>query len=384
MKEIKKDKMNVLMVSGSYPPIHCGVADGTKILCDYLSRFSDVKVSVLTSDKAEKDANPKITTLNVVNKWAGLKYLRLFMKTLKQVKPDVINFQFPASEYKNSSVVNFILLPILLRLKGCKVVYTIHEYSYNGRMSKLARIPAILFSNRIVVVEEQYRREIRKKFGKFINQKKVSLVHIGSNIPQSTASDEYISELRKKYISREDEKIFAYFGWINDKKCLDIVFNAFAELKKEGSLNSKFLIIGDFNSEKCGEKLFGNLIKIIEENGLGDYIVPVGYMPDSKVGDYFKISDAALMLFKDGVSPRNGTVLAARQEGVKIITTKPVSEEEIFDSAQFSLISNSVEAVKKEIINVQNNVTERFSIKNSDEWINISQKYREIYYSVKK
>ena len=378
MENVKDKKIKVLMVSGSYPPIHCGVADGTKLLCRHLAMREDVSVSVLTSDKADKDTDEKITTYNIINKWYGLKYLRRFLKVVKDINPDVIHFQFPASEYKNSSFANFIFLPFLLRLKKRRVVYTLHEYTYNGKMSKLARIPAILFSDAVVVVEEAYKREIKKQYKRLIDQDKVSVIHIGSNIPRSVASMEHIRELREKYLASRplNTKILSFFGWINDKKCLDIVFTAFAELKKEEKLNSVFLIMGDFNGEKCGERLFLSLTKIIKENGLEENVIPVGYLADSEVGDYFRASDAALLLFKDGVSPRNGSMLAAKQEGTKIITTKPVSEESLFEGEQFTLIGNSVQEVKDAVFCVQNSPSVKYEVESSDaEWDVIAEKY---------
>ncbi len=371
--------MKVLVICGSFPPIRCGVGDYANVL--YNNMAEKVDVTVLTSKDAKVMNSSNLKVINSIDKWKGLSLIKAILKEIKKGKYDLVHFQFPTSEYVESSIMLFIILPLILRLKGIKVVYTIHEYSNNRWISKVLRKPAIYCSNSIIVVEDAFKGDIIKR-NKLINKKKINIIHIGANVPKSTKSNEEIVSLRNKILSDKHtgiERIVGYFGFINVAKRMDVILQAFAELKNENKLRTLLLIIGEFNSEKCPQELFDELKNIVIQNGLEDYIYVTGYVEDREVGDYFMASDVALLLFKNGVSVRNGSMLAAKQEGKKIITTRPTSNFDYFDNEQFVLIENEVEMVKSEILRIQDNEQEKFNQGNDDPWDAIVQKHLDIY-----
>ncbi|MBD5100774.1 MAG: glycosyltransferase [Clostridiales bacterium] len=371
--------MKVLVVCGSFPPIKCGVGDYANVL--YNKMADKIDVTVLTSKNADVPTDSKVKIINSIEKWKGYSLYKAILKEIKRGKYDLVHFQFPTSEYVNSSIMLFIVLPIILKLRGIKVVYTIHEYSNNRWISKVLRKPAIYCSNRIIVVEDAFKSDILKR-NKLINKNKINIIHIGANVPKSTKTKDEILCLRNKILTDRRvgiEKIVGYFGFINVSKRLDIILQAFAELKNENKLKSLLLIIGEFNSEKCPQELFDELQNIIKNNELEDYIYITGYVEDLEVGDYLKASDATVFLFKNGVSVRNGSMLAAQQEGRTIITTRPTNNLEYFDNGQFRLVENDVETVKAEILRAQDNPTENFIQNDNDPWDAIVHKHIEIY-----
>ena len=371
--------MKVLVVCGSFPPIKCGVGDYANVL--YNKMADKIDVTVLTSKNADVPTDSKVKIINLIEKWKGYSLYKAILKEIKSGKYDLVHFQFPTSEYVNSSIMLFIVLPIILKLRRIKVVYTIHEYSNNRWISKVLRKPAIYCSNRIIVVEDAFKSDILKR-NKLINKDKINIIHIGANVPKSTKTKDEILCLRNKFLTDRRvgiEKIVGYFGFINVSKRLDIILQAFAELKNENKLKSLLLIIGEFNSEKCPQELFDELQNIIKNNELEDYIYITGYVEDLEVGDYLKASDATVFLFKNGVSVRNGSMLAAQQEGRTIITTRPTNNLEYFDNGQFRLVENDVETVKAEILRAQDNPTENFVQNDNDPWDAIVHKHIEIY-----
>lgn len=46
---MKKNKLKILFISGSYPPAVCGIGDYLQLLAENLSRNHDINVYVLTS-----------------------------------------------------------------------------------------------------------------------------------------------------------------------------------------------------------------------------------------------------------------------------------------------------------------------------------------------
>jgi glycosyltransferase involved in cell wall biosynthesis len=367
------------MITGSYPPIKCGVGDYTKNLCEQLSEKVDV--SVLTSVKAAPDNNSKVVVLNKVEKWNGVNLIRIILKEIKIGGYDIVHFQFPTTEYVQNSIANYIVLPALLRIKGIKVVYTLHEYGDNSWISKLLRKPAIMFSNRVVIVDDKFKSELLKR-NKLISKKKVSVIHIGANVPKSTYSNEQIRNLRKDILDKVDlncKKIIAYFGFINEAKCFDILVEAIASLNNDGLLHSMLLIVGELNGEKCPAQFYERIINIIKQNNLEKFIYITGYVTDKDVGNYLAVADIACLLFKHGVSIRNGSVLAAQQEGIPIITSKPTYDFEMFKSKQFILVDNDVEQVRNAILDFQNNVQNEANFNTIDMWGEAIEKHIELY-----
>jgi glycosyltransferase involved in cell wall biosynthesis len=370
--------VKVLIVSGTYPPIKCGVGDYTKNLCEKLSKKIDV--SVLSSTKVFSKNNSNVTILNKIESWKGIKLLHAILKEIRQGGYDVIHFQFPAG-YIHNSIAFYIVLPFLLRVKGIKVVYTLHEYANNSWISKLCRKPAIMCSNRVIIVDDKFKSELFKR-NKFISKKKVSIIHIGANIPKSTLSKADTIDLRQHILANVDSscnKIIAYFGFINEAKRIDILLEAMGILKRESSLSSMLLIVGEFNGEKCSSQFYEKLVNIVKQNNLEKFIYVTGYVADKDVGNYLTTADAACLLFKCGVSIRNGSVLAAQQEGIPIITSKPSYDYDLFKSKQFILVDNNVEQVKNTILNFQNFNQNKENFEAVDMWEEAVEKHIELY-----
>lgn len=371
--------MKILFISGTFPPIKCGVGDYTYMLCKELAKGQNI--SVLTSKEA-KLSDLNIEVKNFISSWKGISIIRNVVREIKKDNYDIVHFQFPTSKYVRKSICFHLLLPLILRLKGIKVVYTIHEYSNNSFISKLVRKSAIYFSNRVIVVEESFREEILKR-NRFINKNKLKVINIGSNIAKSYATNQQIIDLRKQILLKKMcsySKIIAYFGFINEAKCFDIVLKAFGELKRIGKLDSLLLIIGDFNSDKCSKSLFVDLASIISNYGIDENIFVTGYVDNDMVGDYLRVADGALLLFKNGASVRNGSILAAQQEGLKIITSIPNEKNlKYFNNNQFFLVENNVEQIMRAIIDLQDNKMEFNNQSNVAEWSFIASEHIKLY-----
>lgn len=90
-------------------------------------------------------------------------------------------------------------------------------------------------------------------------------------------------------------------------------------LKDQGNLNSILLVIAELKKEDEYHKTISELIKKL---GLKEDIAITGYLEDQQVSNNLKITDFVILPFTDGVSPKNGSMLAAVQEGKKVITTR--------------------------------------------------------------
>ena len=370
--------MKVLIITGSFPQIKCGVGDYTKKLFDSMKENSQLDTFVLTSNDANCCDNKVFTS---IKKWKGIYIIKEVLKYVRKINPDVIHFQFPTSEYKFSSLCFFIFLPILLRLKRKKIVYTLHEYSDSGKIIQFFLKTIIRMSNRLIVVDERFKKDIC--VNNFIKCNKIQYIPIGSNIDKSTLSQDEINAIRFKILKEKKcDKIISYFGFVNESKCLCELFSSLGVLKENGLLNSCLLIIGDFNSDKCSKGYYLKMVDILKKYQLMDNIYITGFCPNNVVADYLKCSDFAVLPFKNGVSLRNGSMLAAYQEGLKIITTRPKNDEVFFKQEQFVLIDNSVDSLYSAILDCQFNSSKFNNTSNSIGWDSIVNKHINVYNSI--
>lgn len=372
--------MKVLLVSGSYPPVRCGVGDYTAELAKALSHYHDI--TVLTSVKATAVSQPHLRVLNQIKKWSGFSVARAIMREIKVGQYDLVHWQFPTAEYCRSII--FYLLPAWLKLKKIRFVYTFHEYCAQYWLQRWGLKPALLCANAVIAVENTLKQNLLRH-NRSLAAAKVNVIHIGANIAKSQASDKQITKLRGQLLPLTVgcQRLLAYFGFINASKNLAVVLQAMAALRADGKLQTRLLIIGEFNDQKCSPEYFATLQQIIADNNLGDYIHITGFIAKEQVGDYFRCADAAIMPFKGGVSVRNGSMLAARQEGVKIITTKPTTPCDFFNDDGFIFMDETVASVSEIITNLQEGVYDNINPQPiADMWEDIAKQHNQVYAQV--
>jgi len=337
--------MKVCVITGTLPPAKCGVGDYSEALYTGLIKKHDIDIEILTS-KGNKYPKAKLNIHDVIEKW-DFSSLKKILNYIKKINPDLVHIQYPTAAYGKNIFIN--ILPMILRMKGYKVISTIHEYSDNSRLGKIRIWPNIIFSNALVVVDNQYSKDIRKKY--IFRNKCIRFIGIGSNIPKANMNKEERSEIRRKIIKDKPLKIMCYFGFIHEKKGIEYILYSIKELKDKGMLSTKFLIIGELNIEN---QYHNSIINLIEELMLKDDIFITGYLRKEEVAKYLSASDFAIFPFVEGLSYKNGSLLAAYQEKLPTITTKPKDAVE-FDNVYYINEYDNIHQISSYILTLQSN-----------------------------
>lgn len=340
----------ILMISGAMPPMPCGVGDYTAKLCRALQNGGDCGVVAVTSVGAAETISGAETVKirNEIQNFGGFSFLRFIRRILKEEKPDIVHFQFPSSQYRGRSLSVFLWLPLMLKHTSCKIVFTAHEY--NDKKIPFITAPFMLCADKIITVEDGFAKKIARNLKPFIDKNKAAYVPIGSNIPPSRADERTIKQIRERVLGgKTEQKILGYFGFIGEGKCFDMLLEACGRLKEQNALSCKIMIVGKIDKEKCGEEYYAKLAAVIEKYSLGQDIYETGYLPEAEVADYLKAADFFALPFKNGAACRNGSILAAAQEGRRIISSRGALTGEFFESGQFVLTENSVAAWQEAI-----------------------------------
>ena len=304
--------MKLCLITGSFPPIVCGVGDYTQNLCKVIAPFCDL--SIITSQDVVPNDDLPWKMICSMNQWNFSEIIKL-IHLISLEKPDIVHIQYPSIRYRKYLMINF--LPFFLRIKNrhWKVITTLHEYSDNGLLGQIRLFPNILFSHEIIVVDEEYQTDIKKI--PLFKSTSITCIHNAHNV---TSIPDLIEVDRIHQILSSDGKykLMGFFGFIRVEKGLENILYAMISMKNEGNLLSKLVLLGSFpNSDYAN-----GLRNIISENQLDDYIISTGYLSDNQVANYISAIDFFVYPFVYGVSPKNTSVLVAIAHDKPLITTR--------------------------------------------------------------
>jgi len=307
--------LKVCMVSGSYPPMKDGVGDYTQQLYDALRERLGDEISLITTEtELSRDAQER-GIWGIVRRW-NCRALGTIIKTLSTIRPDVVHIQYPAKGYRKRPEINLLPLILQLTFPRVRVVSTIHEFTNRSLLGKLRLLISIVFSDRVIIVDKWYARDI-KKFWPFTARK---LVHIpvGANImPCHKHNGTEVKNWRERLGIAMEDFVMCFFGVIRAGKGIELLLEAFRVVHSRYP-HTKLLFIG-----RIDETYFDRSIKpIINEHEFSSSILVTGSCPAEAVSQYFAISNICVLPFEDGVSTKRGSFMAALQHGLPIITTR--------------------------------------------------------------
>ncbi len=234
---------------------------------------------------------------------------------------DVVNIQYQAAAYNmNSPAINF--LP--WRLKGVvKTAVTFHDLRVPYLFPKAGRLreTAVRFMARhahglIATNPSDYQRLAAS------HQQPVRQIPIGSNITAYRPARAEITAARAQFGLAEHDKLLGYFGFLNESKGADTLLRALAGLDERTHL---VFIGGQTGSSDPdnNQSFLGQLKQLIVDLGLSKRVHWTGFVADKAVSTFLHAADVMAMPYRDGVSLRRGTLMAALAHGRPLITTYP-------------------------------------------------------------
>ena len=269
--------LKIAMITGSYPPVPCGVGDYTARLAEALMA-EGASVDIYSADI----------------EW-GLLNARKVAARIAVATPDLIHIQYPTTGYGHK------LGPqaLSLLLKPC--VVTIHEVSQVHVLRRLSLCPFALGAERLIFTSD-YEMNYALKWAPWLANRS-SVIPIGSFI--STPID----------ACEKDLDDIVYFGLIRPKKGLEQVIRL-AHLARSEGVSLKMCIIGSVDSKQQP------YLDQLQSASAG---LPIRWelgLPEPRVANLLARTRIAYMPFPDGASERRSSLLALLLNGVATVSTK--------------------------------------------------------------
>ena len=321
--------MNILFVSGEFPPMQGGVGDYTRELGLALRDLGN-EVHVATSTRARPVDG--LTVHPVVERWNWGCWSTL-LDLVRRHQPDVVHVQYQAAAYAMHPAIN--LWPRRLRLLGTdrpRSLVTFHDlkvpylFPKAGPLRRWVVNELARQSDAAITTNQEDCEQLARDLGR-----EPALIPIGSNIAPRLPADFDRDAWRARWGAAPGDLLLCFFGFINDKKGVDTLLHALAS----GPLHSAhhpelvegplLLFIGGQTgaSDPTNVAYLARIQALIVELGLQDRVRWTGYLPDEEVSACFAAADLCVLPFRDGVSLLHGTLHAALAHGAAIITTEP-------------------------------------------------------------
>lgn len=327
--------MRAGLVTGEYPPMQGGVGDFTRQLAQGLVRHG-LDIHVLTSDRSVASSTAGLTVHPAVRSWSFLALLRL-RALARRLKLDVLNLQYQAAAYGLSGPIHF-----LPQWAGVPVVVTFHDlrvpylFPKAGRLRLAAMTHLARSAAGVIATDAADAEELQGRGG----LRHLVRIPIGSNIAPAPPAGYDRDAWRASLGVRPDEMLLGYFGFLNESKGGDTLISALAILD-DRKARAKLLLIGGHtgSSDSANVAFEAKIERQISRYGLGARIMRTGFVETPQVSGHLLACDAVILPYRDGVSFRRGSLMAALAHGCAVITTEPARKmPELQDGANIRLV----------------------------------------------
>lgn len=318
------DSRRVVVLSGSYPPMSCGVGDSAHALAHALAGLG-VKIEVLADKLAQAvsvDEGPVPVHADVAA-W-GLGGLKKLVRAIEGLSPDILHIHYPTKAYGKGLGVPFLPMFIRARRKPIKIVVTLHEFKLSHPARRMASFILVDGADAVCMpcpleLEALKRRHIS------VTEKLSAAIPVPPVGPSPDNLDDserrrLREDVRRGWGVDDEQVVLLHYGTPTPSKGLEVLFKAMRLLKLEGE-EPLLVIVGDHRpQENEFHKLLHN-----QPGGLRvrDQVRWLGRLPVEELPGAFLASDIGVFPFLDGFSFRRSSLVSVLVWDLPIITTEP-------------------------------------------------------------
>lgn len=350
----------MLFITGSFPPMLCGVGDYTGRLSAALARLRGLKIGVLTSASASPVAEP-LEILPVIEKWTA-SALPAVVRAVQAWRADIVHIQYPTLGYGTHWMPYF--LPAVLG-RRVRVVQTWHEPPTRYRF-----FPNAWTKDVLIGVEKDFLAAMRPRYRWLVRRKVARHIPIGSNIPQVRLTEEHRAAIRRRFGVGAGSMI-VNFGFAYPGKGIETLF--------EVADPARDVLVLIMQLDGARDPYHARLLDLAARPDWRGKVIVTGTMPAREVAEVLAAADAAVYPFPGGVNSRNGSFRAALNQGVFTLTTSRT--EQGYDAGR-----NLYHARIGDVVDMRQALGRHLGIRRvmeaEDDWTEIARQHAALYHEV--
>jgi glycosyltransferase involved in cell wall biosynthesis len=324
--------MNVTFLTGEYPPMQGGIADHTAYLAKHLTSLG-VTSSVLTSRRwtavGPADESDHAVVHPVLPDWSW----RCWSATARFLgynEPDVLHIQYQAAAFDLTGWVNWLPWYLQKRRKNTRIVTTFHDlripyiFPKAGRFRQKSILALAHYSDAVICTNQEDLHELSKASQTWTVSPQLTHIPLGSNVEPQPPANFNRAVWRARYNADEATLLLAYFGFLNESKGGEELIESINLLRQQGIKAHLLLIGGDVGHADPTNAAYAQKVQtLINKWGLAELVYRTGYVTEAEVSANLLAADVVVMPYRDGVSFRRTTLIAALHHGCPVISTVP-------------------------------------------------------------
>ncbi|VXD00808.1 conserved hypothetical protein [Sphingomonas sp. T1] len=359
--------MKVLLVTGSFPPMRCGVGDYTWKLATALTE-AGITVGVLTGeDAAAIEAPGDVTVFPVMPDWR-LSSIGKANKVIRTWKPDVVHVQYPTQGYDPGAALPS-LIPWLASFHKIGIVRTWHEIPSGREKSFLLQASP---RGEFIVTRQSFSDTLPGLAKALLHRSRCHYIPIGSNISAVDLTNDERLSLRNRYLDNDSKsrRIIAYFGFLYRFKGADQLFDIC------NPATDHLIFIGDMTVD---DSYTAEIAERAETPPWQGHATLLGYLPENDIARHLALADGVVLPFRRGGGIGNGTIHAAVLQGTPVVTT---SRERVgYDSIQnvFYAPPDNIDSMRDAVDNLVGQRRPASTNVDDRQWHEIAIEHRKVY-----
>lgn len=303
--------LRVLLVSGSLPPMRCGVGDYTAGLAQALVATGTADVAVLTAPFEGRGLGSTwagVEVLEPIDRWRASGVGRA-LRAVRAWRPDIVHVQHPSQGY--DGVLPFLLGSAARWLLGVPLVLTLHEpVGVNLQVPALAVL--IRSANAVVVVRSNFRELVNRKVRWAIAGKRLRLIPTATTLPRVVPTPERVRAIREQFHAGT-RALVAYFGFVYQRRGVLQLFRIADPVRHH------LVIVGGMLDEAAAYYQEVSA-RAMEDDWRGSCTM-TGFVPAEQAAEILACADAIVLPFEDGGVSWNTSLHGARLQGTFVVTT---------------------------------------------------------------
>ena len=288
--------MRVMLISGSFPPAHCGVGDYTCHLARALAERANLCVTVLTSRGAEAPKTGSFEVLPVMPSWT-MEDAPSAISAIERRAPDVVHIQYPTQGYRDGSLA--WLLPLIAFFMGRKIAQTWHE-TYLRREAPGLLLKAIVPS-RLIIVRPNYEQLLHPMLHWALWRKHTRFIPNASSIGFASLDTGARERIRAKYLDGQ-RRLIVFFGFLYPHKGVEQLFEISNPATDRIVIAGEMNIVPDYGAE---------IMKKVSSPPWQGKVTLAGFLPPTDIGELLASADAVVFPYRNGGGEWNTSIHGA-------------------------------------------------------------------------
>ena len=313
MKVAQPYKPKILIISGAYPNMKCGVGSVLGKLVENLIAMG-ANISLLTSRDLSVKREAYVHAL--IKRWNIFSIFKILLLSKKE-RPELRNLHVPTVKYKAIlNIVSFLPLLAKIFLKFVPFIITVHDYAIAQKIFKIFYLPLFIFSDKIIMTNANDAEDLIKCFPFLRN--KLKKIYLGPTIDITHLSVDEVEKFYEKIKHKKEGRFISTFGFIKRSRHIDKILWAFHRLSKYDN-GLKLIILGrPQNNHDLEYRSY--LLNLIKNLSLTDRVFWFESSNSRENSFYLSISDLALLFYERGASFRRSTMINYIVREIPVIT----------------------------------------------------------------